>query len=430
MSKFDDIFSRKAKEAFENYNADHLADEGWNTYVRKHGRRRSRAIIIPLWARAATIAVLVTIGVLFTARFNNRKSGESEVKMAQETRNEQTESAKDKDGTSAVSLEKTAAKPEVAAEIPGVVETMTEVAAAITEVAAEKPGVVEALAENAEQVMDNELSVSAADNPIPAGLFAVADLSADPAEIRLTEDVDVSLKITPEKAIKAYLALPREKMTTTVMTGVSGMMASIGNATSTAGGVSIGFYLEQQLTRKISVRPGLAMARHAYSMESNSPGRASLDYAAPELDGLSGTISSYTADIEVVSMEVPINFVFSVLKRARTNLFVSTGASTVFYLHQRLSGSFDNTYTKTLYDSNSGAVSYESVTTTASIESEQEFLNHVDLMGLANFSAGYSFPFSKTSNLLFEPFIQLPLKDLTSLNLRIRYGGLSMKIQF
>jgi hypothetical protein len=423
MSKFDDIFSRKAKEAFENYNADHLADEGWNAYVRKHGRRRSRVIIIPLWARAATIAVLVTIGVLFTARFNNRKSGESEVKMAQETRNEQTESAKDKDGTSAVSLEKTAAKPEVSAEIPGVVETMTEVAA-------EKPGVVEALAENAEQVMDNELSVSAADNLIPAGLFAVADLSADPAEIRLTEDIDVSLKITPEKAIKAYLALPREKMTTTVMTGVSGMMASIGNATSTAGGVSIGFYLEQQLTRKISVRPGLAMARHAYSMESNSPGRASLDYAAPELDGLSGTTSSYTADIEVVSMEVPVNFVFSVLKRARTNLFVSTGASTVFYLNQRLSGSFDNTYTKTLYDSNSGAVTYESVTTTASIESEQEFLNHVDLMGLANFSAGYSFPFSKTSNLLFEPFIQLPLKDLTSLNLRIRYGGLSMKIQF
>jgi len=89
-----------------------------------------------------------------------------------------------------------------------------------------------------------------------------------------------------------------------------------------------------------------------------------------------------------------------------------------------------NTYTKTLYNSNSGAISYESVTTTARIESEQEFLNRVDFMGLANFSAGYSFPFSKTSNLLFEPFIQLPVKDLTSLNLRIRYGGISMKIQF
>lgn len=155
-----------------------------------------------------------------------------------------------------------------------------------------------------------------------------------------------------------------------------------------------------------------------------------MDYAAPELNGLSGTTTSYEADIDVVSMEIPVNFLFSIRKRTRTSLFVSTGASTVFYLNQRMTGSFDNTYTKTLYDAYTGATSYESVTTTARIESEQEFLTRVDLMGLANFSAGYSFPFSKTSNLLLEPFIQLPLKDLTSLNLRIRYGGISMKLQF
>ncbi len=70
------------------------------------------------------------------------------------------------------------------------------------------------------------------------------------------------------------------------------------------------------------------------------------------------------------------------------------------------------------------------MTTSVRIESEQEPLNRVDFLGLANFSAGYSLPFGKTSHLLFEPFVQLPIKDLTSLDLRIRYGGLSMKIQF
>ena len=424
MKNFDDIFSRKAKEAFENYSADHLADEGWNAYVRKHGRKRSRPIIFPLWARAAAIAVLVTIGVLFTARIYDRKAGEPEVKLAQETRNELTQSARDKDDTSAVSLEVITAKTEID-------EVKSEVAAAKPKVAEVKSDVGAAKREVAEAIPGDAVTM-----PEIADAMAGVNLAADPAELRLTDDADiVRLNLTPKRELKDYLVLPREKMTTTLMTGFSGMMASIDNATTAAQGVSIGFYVERQLTRRISVRPGLAMAKHSYGVEGTpernvSGGDMAMDYAAPELNGLSGTTTSYESDIDVVSMEIPVNFIFSIRKRARTNLFVSTGASTLFYLNQRLSGSFDNTYTKTLYDSYSGAISFESVTTTARIESEQEFLNRVDLLGLANFSAGYSFPFSKTSSLLLEPFIQLPLKDLTSLNLRIRYGGISMKLQF
>ncbi len=158
-------------------------------------------------------------------------------------------------------------------------------------------------------------------------------------------------------------------MTTTIMAGLSGMMASIDNATSTSQGVSIGFYVEQQLTRRISVRPGLAMAKHNYAMEGTSGGSMALDYTAPELNGMSGSTTSYEADIEVVSMEVPVNFVFSIRKRARSNLFVTTGASTVFYLSQHMSGSFNNTYTRTTVDSY-GKVSYESMTTSVEIESK------------------------------------------------------------
>ena len=128
-------------------------------------------------------------------------------------------------------------------------------------------------------------------------------------------------------------------------------------------------------------------------------------------------------------MEVPVNFVFSILKRGGSNLFVTTGASTVFYLNQRLSGNFNNTYTRTTVDS-SGDIAYESMTTSVKVQSDQELLNRVDFLGLANFSAGYSMPFGKVTQISFEPFVQLPMRDLTSLNLRIRYGGLSMKIRF
>lgn len=70
------------------------------------------------------------------------------------------------------------------------------------------------------------------------------------------------------------------------------------------------------------------------------------------------------------------------------------------------------------------------MTTSVKIESKKEPLSRVDFLGLANFSAGYSFPVAGTSHLVFEPFVQLPIKDLTSMNLRIRYGGLSFKLKF
>ena len=255
------------------------------------------------------------------------------------------------------------------------------------------------------------------------------NLSGNPVEIRLADNANTRLNLMPNKMSKDNFDIPREKKTTTIMTGLSGMVASIDNTSSISQGVSIGFYVEQQLTRRISVRPGLAMARLSYAME-NTPGNAiALDYTAPELNGMSGTITSFEGDMDIVSIEVPVNFVFSLRKRQRSNLFVTTGASTLIYLSQHLSGNFNNTYTRETVDAY-GGVSYESMTTSVEIESEQEILNHFDFMGLANFSAGYSLPFGKTSHLVFEPFLQLPVKDLTSLNLRIRYGGLSMKIQF
>jgi hypothetical protein len=492
MKQFDDKFSRKAKEAFENYNADHLAEAGWNSYTKKYGKRRTRALIIPLWAKVASVAAILTVVVLLTNRITHRSADEPGTQLAQENRSGLTESVINKVDTISASPEITAINPVITSAGPDITssgqasETTTGKAGQSRQTGREKTDyqvsepVMSALAETvkapgsvlAETVKAETTTLpetlKAAGSPLtetartdgsllsasaiakgpllPASsmaegsLFvensAVAEMSTmrnlpdNPVEVRLTDDADVRLKLNPKEAHPVLADIPREKMTTTLMTGLSGMMASIDNATSASQGVSIGFYVEQQLTRRISVRPGLAMAKHNYGMENTSGGSEALDYNAPELDGLSGRTTSYEANIEVLSMEVPVNFVFSLRKRSGTNLFVTTGASTVIYLNQYLTGNFNNTYTRSKVDASTGQVSYESMTTTVRIESEQDSFNRVDFLGLANFSAGYSLPFGKTSHLLFEPFVQLPIKDLTSMNLRIRYGGLSMKIQF
>lgn len=434
MKLFDDIFSRKAKEAFENYNADHLAEAGWNSYIKKYGKKRTRAFIIPLWAKVASVAAILTIVVLLTNRINHWKADEPGNQLAQENRSELTESAINKEDTSSASP--VIVNPDQASEvtISKTVHTRHTGREKTDYQVSEPAGSV--LAETVKAAGSLLTETATVEGPLLAGTTILAEMSPEmklpdnPIEIRLTDDADVRLKLKPKEARPVLADIPREKRTTTIMTGLSGMMASIDNAASTSQGISVGFYVEHQLTRRISVRPGLAMAKHTYGMENTSGGSAALDYAAPELNGLSGTTTSFTANIEVLSMEVPVNFVFSIRKRSGSNLFVTTGASTVIYLDQDLSGNFNNTYTRSTVDASTGELSYESMTTSVRIESEQEPFNRVDFMGLANFSAGYSLPFGKTSHLLFEPFVQLPIKDLTSLNLRIRYGGLSMKIQF
>jgi hypothetical protein len=436
MKQFDEEFSRKAKEAFENYNADHLAGEGWNSFAGKYGRKRKSAFIIPLWARVASVAAILTVVVLLTNRIYHTKADEPGNQLAKESRSKLTESAINKDDTASAYPEITAPEPVKPSISPVITSPDQAYGAKISksgqnpQAGREKSGYK--TSETAGPVLAEAAGIEGlllAENSEVAEMSPEMKLPDNPLEIRLTDDKDTRLKLQPKEALHVYSDIPREKMTTTIMTGLSGMIASIDNASSASQGVSIGFYVEQQLSRRISVRPGLAMARHNYALGSTSGGNIAMDYSAPELNGMTGASTSYDAYVDVVSMEVPVNFVFSLRKRARSNLFVTTGASTVFYLSQQISGNINNTYTRSTVDSY-GKVSYESMTTSVMIESEQEPLSRVDILGLANFSAGYSFPFAKTSHLLFEPFVQLPIRDLTSLNLRIRYGGLSMKLQF
>ena len=458
MSKFDDIFSRKAKEAFENYNADHLAGDGWNSFASRYGKQRRRTIVFPLWARAASIIILVTAGILFMNRFISRNPEEPAGLTAHQSGNEMSDSTEAKADTSAARTATTASVPVIADNELSTRETISGArqtgdggrrvrqatdTGGLDGLTPDTGNLASGQTGDAQTRKTGNLAAGQSNEPAIAvvtesdkmdDIYAGVNLALNPIEIRLTEKADSRLNLPPVKVLDDYRAQPRQKMTTTLMTGLSGLMASIDNATTTAQGVSIGFYVERQLTRRISVRPGLAMAKHSYGMEGTpeevlAGANTIMDYAAPELNGLSGTTSSYEADIDLLLMEVPVNFVFSLWRRAEKNFFISTGASTMLYLSQHMTGSFNNTYTKTMADSY-GGTTYATKTTTVQVEREHHLLNRVDFLGLANFSAGYSMPFGRGTHLLLEPFVQLPVKDLTSMNLRIRYGGLSMKIQF
>lgn len=68
MDSFEKNFSRKVKEVFDNYSADHLVEAGWQSFQKKLEGKRRPGFVFPLWAKAATIGILLALGSLITYR--------------------------------------------------------------------------------------------------------------------------------------------------------------------------------------------------------------------------------------------------------------------------------------------------------------------------------------------------------------------------
>jgi len=155
-----------------------------------------------------------------------------------------------------------------------------------------------------------------------------------------------------------------------------------------------------------------------------------MSYNIPLHDGTNAIPHSYEGRLSMVALEVPLNLVVTLFERKGSGFFVSAGTSSLFYISQQLKANVVNKYT--MNELGASADSHYSATMFSTVEVEKEYdsFSSADLFGLANISAGYSFPYSKTGIMLVEPFVQLPVNDLTSMDLRIRYAGISMKLQF
>ncbi|MDD2277901.1 MAG: outer membrane beta-barrel protein [Bacteroidales bacterium] len=420
MKQFDDNFKEQINNAFDSYNADHLADSAWNSFHQKKSKTRWLGLIIPLWAKAASVAILLSIGgfITYKALENQQNTELARVMMIDTT---QTAGPLHKNPTIRKELvPKTIKEPLVTSKkrTINVVEQSTETVDIL-----QSRDIVAEVVEP--RILDSTLA------EINSGKNDVNNLTTttnDSIEVNYENPVVIQ-KGTTLLAFKEPEAEIKKAKKTSFFAGLSGIMASIGDMVSSSPGVSVGVYAEHKLTNRISIRPGLALAKHAYEMQSISNGNDYM-FSAPTMNGMSGDVLSAETSMDIVAMEIPINIVFNISEKNRSKLFVSAGASTMVYLNQHFSGTLHNVYRTENIDSSTGEISIETNYTTTNIEDEYGAFSRVDYFGLANLSAGYSFPIGKTNTMLVEPFIQLPMHDITSTNLRIRYGGLSLKFRF
>lgn len=420
MKPFDHKFREQVENAFGSYNADHLADAGWNMLMQKHKKNTRLGLILPLWAKAASVAILLTLAGFFTYRtliIIDEQQLVEEINVLSlpvpETIEKPSESIIE-EGTEPVILPlptttKRKERSVTASSLP-------------LESGSEK--VV-----NVEPEEDSEIKSALAALEQQIEVFSKEDEVESSIEEIDKMDVKSPQTTLPLANFELEADDASEKRTH-LLAGFSGMIARVEDLISTSPGVSVGLYAEHRITDKISIRPGLALAKHTYGLETFSTSRGDGFYNAPALDGLNGYVESFENNLDIVAMEIPLNFVFKLSENRKRSLFVSAGASTMVYLSQRFTGSYSNVYTRENLNTATGEITYETNRSTINLDNQYGLFEHTDLFGLANLSAGYSFPFGKGSSMLIEPFIQLPISDITSSNLRMRFGGLSLKMQF
>lgn len=422
MEQFDDILRENIKKAFSSYYAEHLADEGWNSFVRAGKGRGRRTLIIPLWARAASVLLIVGLGAYLSYRIFTRQSTRELISgnEAPVMKIEQSKVQSEKARTLTPVIEPSA-------EPLPVDEHYEKKVAETRPVSTESIFISESLAIDNESVLtqlspENRVLVpeKVKGHFIP-GVSNELQKQLIPEEIAANDGIsgDLTAEEQGEKRLKGR----------TLMAGLSGLSAQSSGRATPASGLSVGLYLDQKLTRRISVRPGLALAMHSLGL-NNSSIPAGITEAMSMYDGTNASLYSSEGQLNMLAMELPLNIVFMILDKKNSAFYVSAGASTMIYLSQQFKAGFVSEYKKTSYDTMTGEYSSETRYSTVEVENDYGALSRADFFGLANFSAGYSFQYSKTGTLLIEPFLQVPVSDLTSLDLRVRYAGISMKMQF
>ena len=288
MKRSDDILTRLIKEAFNKYKADHLADEAWEAFMKKTGKKGA-GILIPLWAKAASLALLITgAGIIVHNSFFSKKALIKEIPVMAEQKTEDRE-AINRD-ISVIDVKEKERQPGIVGNRP---DPILSSGSSLIE---EQPG------------KEPEKPDYSTIEKLPVLVSGIKLLNYN----ELIEDRARRTAMTSfyDPLPENYLA--GEKRKTGLLAGLSGMMARLDDNKSSDPGSSMGVYLERKLSKRISVRPGLAFALQSYNLDNSSALRENKVYTAPAMDGASVAVQNYDAQLNSMALELPVNLVFTI----------------------------------------------------------------------------------------------------------------------
>lgn len=188
-----------------------------------------------------------------------------------------------------------------------------------------------------------------------------------------------------------------------------------------------GFTTSYNVSEKFSISSGMLIARQ--SLDYNNALATDMVFAKENTlyDANTTMVSdpaSTESRIEFVGIDIPLNIKYKIKR-----LIVTTGISSLVFVSEKRTYSTNAMVFNTEF--NSSTNHYETVKSIENFQTEDESpaFNRFDFASLFNIAVGYEFPLKKGS-IMFEPFLKYPIGEISSANLKIGSGGLSLHYYF
>lgn len=182
-----------------------------------------------------------------------------------------------------------------------------------------------------------------------------------------------------------------------------------------------GVSMAYALSDKVSINSGIAYNEMAASKDIA---------AAPVTMGLAGTKDVESTEAKLVGIDIPLEIKYHVNK----NVYANVGVSAFAVIGQQRNNTYlEGRVVQNSFVSVDGSQREESfavkerVVEEVPVESE---IKNGRYLGFYNFSVGYKQKVSKNNSISIEPFMKVPMKEVTKENLRMLGTGVRLKFDF
>lgn len=235
--------------------------------------------------------------------------------------------------------------------------------------------------------------------------------------------------LIPANDQMTVMASPSHEKEKTLTWGIAaGSMLTVAEQQLASGvGFTGGITSEYRLSARFRLYSGVILAYQQFEVSDMPVQRKSMrnDYSPEHTSATTYTNNAY----EIYAIDLPLNIQFRTPGAKNRQWYVSTGFSSLLFLQQDMSG-VETAYLESVYyDHESSSYRSEAFYTETKISSRYEPFARFDLARLLNFSVGYAIEKGKTTTIM-EPFVKIPLGTISSRDLKMGMGGISLRLTF
>lgn len=408
MKPFDEFFADRVREVFDIYTEipDPMAWEAMKGRIERSRRQRVIALL-PLLSRAAAILIFAGIlGLLFTNVFFT----DSSEQLAVEAPPAPLPGISDPGSTMLMTPEAAVSMPRSAATLKPTTDAVLLAQAGLS-----PQGQMAAAVAIPSTGLSTTAGTSVVDEKtMEAGPFTgiVDAVVFEPSY----ENYLISRSATDDGRSFRWGLTAGSMMTYAEQQVASGM------------GFSGGLVTEWKALPRIKLSSGMLLAYQQFEVErmplrmiSNQEIIAGLDYNGANAFG--------DHEYEFLALDIPLNVQFNLGETRRSQLYVSAGVSSLFYLQQKVSGYSSAFVTGQTYNPSTGEYQPFSQYSEVYLDDTYDILARFDIARLLNLSFGYVIKGDNHSTVI-EPFIKYPLGTISTRELKMGMGGVTVIYRF